>query len=158
MSALHRVRGCTILLLRHRKPSLRASACQSNVAFHTRSSPVEVVPAIICNTSTHTACLKRAWRMPAGETAEGWQSGEGRTALQQRLQSIVDDYREADVAAAIERRRREQRRVAAAHGGDDGGETDGMDEQTDDQEEEDADGTPSIGSDYLYLCYRTATG
>ena len=77
---------------------------------------------------------------PAGDTAEGWQSREGRAALQQRLQSVVADYRDADVSAAIERRRRERRRVAAAHGGEDEDEDDGADEPTDAQERAAAEG------------------
>jgi hypothetical protein len=55
------------------------------------------------------------------------QSGQGRAALQRRLQSIVDAYREADVAAAAERRRREQR-VAMTEDSDDADEDEDEDE------------------------------
>ena len=91
---------------------------------------------------------------PAGESVESWQSGEGRAAVQQRLQSVVDDYREADVAAAVERRRREQRRIAANHGGDDddneGAEEDGIDEAGEEQQEDDAEGISVPASPKLY--------
>ncbi len=90
---------------------------------------------------------------PAGETAEGWQSGEGRAALQLRLQSVVDGYRDADVAAAVEWRRREQRRGAAARGGEDGQEDDGMDEPADARENDDDDGTRSIRRPSHLCCY-----
>ncbi len=94
---------------------------------------------------------------PVGETAEGWQSGEGRAALQQRLQSVVDGYRDEDVAAAVEWRRREQRRVAAARGGEDGEDDNAVEEPADAQDGDDADGTRFTRSAYFCCHTRTVT-
>ena len=77
---------------------------------------------------------------PAGETEQGLQSGEGRAGLQRRLQSIVDAYREADVAAAAERRRREQRQIASTEDSDDA--NDDEDEDAASQQQGDVNSAP----------------